>query len=89
MKLNQGDVLEIGLNVAPYVGAWVETGSPNTPPSGGIVAPYVGAWVETKYIDIDPNNPNVAPYVGAWVETIISSPYNDNIVSRTLRGCVG
>ena len=33
--------------VAPYVGAWIETG----PQSGGAqvynVAPYVGAWIET------------------------------------------
>ena len=36
------------MNVAPYVGAWIETTSG---PFGGEVsgvAPYVGAWIETK-----------------------------------------
>ena len=34
-------------DVAPYVGAWIETnrGSPVT--EGKRVAPYVGAWIET------------------------------------------
>ena len=39
------------MNVAPYVGAWIETISlPCIDASGG-VAPYVGAWIETLMVD--------------------------------------
>ena len=36
------------LEVAPYVGAWIETlvKTPNLRLTG--VAPYVGAWIETQ-----------------------------------------
>ena len=38
--------------VAPYVGAWIETGNNCCKYFGGKVAPYVGAWIETlDYID--------------------------------------
>ena len=47
LKLYNSDTCKSNQNVAPYVGAWIET-----PPTawGGfhlIVAPYVGAWIET------------------------------------------
>ena len=34
-------------SVAPYVGAWIETGLPVEIIYVLIVAPYVGAWIET------------------------------------------
>ena len=34
-------------NVAPYVGAWIETFESFTKTGLIIVAPYVGAWIET------------------------------------------
>ena len=33
--------------VAPYVGAWIETGVGQIYLQGQLVAPYVGAWIET------------------------------------------
>ena len=36
------------LNVAPYVGAWIETKVLTPHCLLAIVAPYVGAWIETK-----------------------------------------
>ena len=33
--------------VAPYVGAWIETGTERCVCALVIVAPYVGAWIET------------------------------------------
>ena len=33
--------------VAPYVGAWIETGKKRRTSSVSPVAPYVGAWIET------------------------------------------
>ena len=56
-------------NVAPYVGAWIETDF-----SGGftqltLVAPYVGAWIETHTAPFVARPLSVAPYVGAWIET--------------------
>ena len=35
------------LNVAPYVGAWIETYQQTIEEKKTIVAPYVGAWIET------------------------------------------
>ena len=75
--------------VAPYVGAWVETKTAETTASTAIVAPYVGAWVETRKSKKRYRKKSVAPYVGAWVETRISSISVKFHVGRTLRGCVG
>ena len=36
------------VNVAPYVGAWIETTSPPGGKDFVLVAPYVGAWIETR-----------------------------------------
>ena len=33
--------------VAPYVGAWIETGLTTAAGAAAGVAPYVGAWIET------------------------------------------
>ena len=35
--------------VAPYVGAWIETGNVKHLASIRDVAPYVGAWIETFF----------------------------------------
>ena len=37
------------MNVAPYVGAWIETFAGLQQMKDLEVAPYVGAWIETKY----------------------------------------
>ena len=37
--------------VAPYVGAWIETGITKSVASVFNVAPYVGAWIETLTAD--------------------------------------
>ena len=34
--------------VAPYVGAWIETREQGLPATASYVAPYVGAWIETR-----------------------------------------
>ena len=55
--------------VAPYVGAWIETNIGSNAPLSLPVAPYVGAWIETLSAWTAPRNTGVAPYVGAWIET--------------------
>ena len=40
------------LLVAPYAGAWIETGHRSHPYAVHPVAPYAGAWIETSKIDI-------------------------------------
>ena len=57
--------------VAPYVGAWIETGLPSLPCSASSVAPYVGAWIETDCVKNAEEDKKVAPYVGAWIETFV------------------
>ena len=56
------------LDVAPFVGAWVEI-NPNTLKMlHFFVAPFVGAWVEIVQISKNECVKLVAPFVGAWVE---------------------
>ena len=57
------------INVAPYVGAWIETWKKSELIMIGDVAPYVGAWIETIHRHDDKTSQTVAPYVGAWIET--------------------
>ena len=37
----------VGVRVAPYVGAWIETAQTSASRTPLSVAPYVGAWIET------------------------------------------
>ena len=55
--------------VAPYVGAWIETTAASGFRCWMYVAPYVGAWIETRSTHRRKVAPRVAPYVGAWIET--------------------
>ena len=58
-----------GLQVAPHVGAWIETGIEAERVVPSYVAPHVGAWIETNTVGIRPVHQYVAPHVGAWIET--------------------
>ena len=54
--------------VAPFVGAWIEMGTPTAIVGMALVAPFVGAWIEMyKSLPIDLTD-FVAPFVGAWIE---------------------
>ena len=55
--------------VAPRVGAWIETCCQERSASFFFVAPRVGAWIETMYTDHPSGLSPVAPRVGAWIET--------------------
>ena len=69
LKQNNIYLTYFNIEVAPYVGAWIETDGVGrrliVPP----VAPYVGAWFETSSLSSEGLRPLVAPYVGAWIET--------------------
>jgi hypothetical protein len=61
--------------VAPRVGAWIET-PPVSPAHGPCrVAPRVGAWIETVQGKWTDTWRIVAPRVGAWIETICLPPW--------------
>ena len=47
LKLISILALSHAIEVAPRVGAWIETVSFNYEPIGSVVAPRVGAWIET------------------------------------------
>ena len=55
--------------VAPLVGAWIETIADAVVISLALVAPLVGAWIETWLEAAEPHASRVAPLVGAWIET--------------------
>ena len=75
-------------NVAPCVGAWIETNRYVQQASDVNVAPCVGAWIETDNAVKSLSIISVAPCVGAWIETKISLPDTQIILCRTLCGCV-
>ena len=56
-------------NVAPHVGAWIETSKTVLRLTKTVVAPHVGAWIETLDLDNIRKAATVAPHVGAWIET--------------------
>ena len=56
-------------DVAPRVGAWIETAGLADKNVVEGVAPRVGAWIETKMYVQSLGNTKVAPRVGAWIET--------------------
>ena len=58
------------MEVAPYVGAWIETSTSGWRLYRATVAPYVGAWIETQREVVTFYYLSVAPYVGAWIETL-------------------
>ncbi len=57
------------MDVAPHVGAWIETFLIGQVFILSAVAPHVGAWIETRYPTRLSLPRNVAPHVGAWIET--------------------
>ena len=57
-------------DVAPFVGAWIETNQEVEQHSKSKVAPFVGAWIETPRNVAYALDYEVAPFVGAWIETI-------------------
>ena len=59
----------IGAEVAPRVGAWIETIQYLYKPTERPVAPRVGAWIETQFTQYNNKLAKVAPRVGAWIET--------------------
>ena len=48
LKQHRLGMLDNLQEVAPYVGAWIETSDPILKGSVVKVAPYVGAWIETQ-----------------------------------------
>ena len=57
--------------VAPLVGAWIETNLSNDIDQWPRVAPLVGAWIETTSQAKKLAEQQVAPLVGAWIETLV------------------
>jgi len=40
----------LGLSVAPFTGAWIETIWNESPEVRCVVAPFTGAWIETQTV---------------------------------------
>ena len=69
LKLIARSVTKREDNVAPHVGAWIETPDPQDRYGMMLVAPHVGAWIETADCQRLLALLRVAPHVGAWIET--------------------
>ena len=63
-----GPVLERLHDVAPFTGAWIETGQLFARNFRYSVAPFTGAWIETTSLRRLWSR-SVAPFTGAWIET--------------------
>ena len=80
--------LNIRVNVAPRVGAWIETCGNDGALETIEVAPRVGAWIETHLKTNVIGVSLVAPRVGAWIETHSPHTLPRTSAGRTLCGCV-
>ena len=70
LKLLSSASKEKEIQVAPRVGAWIETPLRASGIAAPQVAPRVGAWIETSVICSPSFSKPVAPRVGAWIETV-------------------
>ena len=88
LKLKYVNRQTLFLQVAPRVGAWIETLTRNVFSYTPAVAPRVGAWIETSMNIIFRKMSSVAPRVGAWIETKFDITKSKAMRSRTPSGCV-
>ena len=77
LKHQHGELVFGLAEVAPHVGAWIETATLDSNCLPWLVAPHVGAWIETQESVKKMKEVRVAPHVGAWIETFCR------------RGCAG
>mgnify|MGYP007100800614 FL=1 len=81
MKRDTNYQEEALIDVAPFVGAWIETYCVFVDVHQIMVAPFVGAWIETREEPTTPSIKVVAPFVGAWIETEDSGAKDPHDVS--------
>ena len=74
LKFNASSKVNIRLNVAPFVGAWIEIEVEKKAIEFCLVAPFVGAWIEILCQVFNTCHRKVAPFVGAWIEMEMPSP---------------
>ena len=75
-------------DVAPHMGAWIETLATYCHTRLQIVAPHMGAWIETSPLLAWMVIRLVAPHMGAWIETFNFALVLSVATSRTPYGCV-
>ncbi|ETI70727.1 cytoplasmic protein [Neobacillus vireti LMG 21834] len=68
MKYNDSALIVEKLDVAPYMGAWIEIRCWRSGGQIDVVAPYMGAWIEIVSTVNTFRPGTVAPYMGAWIE---------------------
>ena len=88
LKQKSEDYLVIRTEVAPHVGAWIETLQLGQMIQNSNVAPHVGTWIETYLRNLAKADKEVAPHVGAWIETHLVEPMTSYSLGRTPCGCV-
>ena len=76
------------MQVAPFVGAWIEIGRMSQYHMLVAVAPFVGAWIEIPVKSGSLNWSEVAPFVGAWIEMKLDGESKAGRPCRSLRGSV-
>ncbi len=57
------------LEVAPHVGAWIETPSDGDMTHSVTSPPMWGRGLKLNHLQKDYEDRHVAPHVGAWIET--------------------
>ena len=72
------------VEVAPHMGAWIETSMPTVSISLSNVAPHMGAWIETFAPLRTLTKQGVAPHMGAWIETNRASSLASSLRSSPL-----
>ena len=66
--IQEYQILQPFLQVAPFTGAWIEILLKKLFYCLRTVAPFTGAWIEIHGITEFAILPGVAPFTGAWIE---------------------
>ena len=56
------------IDVAPFVGVWIEMSLSVSIFNACHVAPFVGVWIEIRNRPDENSGKKVAPFVGVWIE---------------------
>ena len=74
LKSKIGKELINPIQVAPFVGVWIEIVMYGFTSRHSVVAPFVGVWIEISSEIQHYLTQWVAPFVGVWIEISIINP---------------
>ena len=79
---------ELGIDVTPFVGVWIEILEECAEYMNCSVTPFVGVWIEIEEVVGKAKRILVTPFVGVWIEIKSSTGLRLSKSRHSLRGSV-